>query len=78
MVYHIWIDAEHRITVDDENGETAGYAVSLRDGMIVPTDEEDEDAEGEDNAQERKASATETDVLMTEIQDMLERQRNAD
>jgi len=77
MVYHIWIDAEHRMTVDDENAETAGDAVSLKDGMIVARDEEDEDADAEDDARDGEASSASGDVLIAQIQEMLARQHNA-
>jgi len=34
MIYHIVIADYTRITIDDENEETAGRCVSLRDGEI--------------------------------------------
>jgi hypothetical protein len=80
MLYHIWIDAEHCMTVDDGNAETAGYAVSLQDGRIVATDNgshEDEHGDTEDGMQDEAASLTDIDGFMTEIQEMLTRQRNA-
>ena len=77
MLYYIWIDAERCITVDDGKKETAGDAISLHNGMIVPNDAEDENADEVEDAREGAASVTDSDVLIMQIQDMLARQHNA-
>jgi hypothetical protein len=85
MLYYIWIDAEHWITVDDGNRETAGEAVTCHDGRVIPhpkqdnaEDDHNEHFDTEDARQEDgKTSLTAIDILMEEIYEMLAMQRNA-
>ena len=82
MLYYIWINQEHWITVDDGNSETAGEAVTCHNGRLIPhpkheEDDHDEHCEAEDTTEDDAASLTDIDVLMTKIYEMLARQRNA-
>lgn len=84
MLYYIWINQDQWITVDDGNCETAGEAVSCHNGRIIPHPKQDnaehdhdEHGETEDARQEDgKTSVTAIDTLVTEVYEMLARQRN--